>query len=237
MIDFKKIKLCIYFLIFTFSINAFTLDNSILRPKDYIQEILRIANMVQSTSDTSYKILGTTVADKCTVFLSEDMFLGSNGTNIYNSFIKHSEEFPNLMNGGQLNRICSKYSKNSVKNKALLWVIILTMMSHFESSCNINANTAGPNGTANGLYQLHKGREDKYDYDLNLCKENASKSYKLSNLCTLAMLEVQFEKQKGKLFSNKSYWDVLRKNGAAQKADDIYRTITRSSLCNPVNDL
>lgn len=121
----------------------------------------------------------------------------------------------------------------SLKEKATLWTLIVTVMAHFESSCSPEAKNKGPNGMALGLLQLHSGKEDKYDGEFNTCDKNASSSTSGTLKCALGMLETQLERTNGNLFDPKSYWDVLRPRGRARKADDIQRAIQGSSLCNP----
>jgi hypothetical protein len=201
---------------------------------DYLDEVADIANKIQLGQEMSYKIGGTTVADSCTVFLSKEMFLGDAGRDIFDTIKNKKASFPELMKGGSLSKYCSKYPRMQDDQKAMVWVMVLTMMAHFESSCSIKAKAKGPNGTAKGYYQLHSGKEQNYDGELDLCVKNASGNEKLSSKCALGMLERQLGKDNGQLFSPKSYWDVLRPAGEAKKADDIQRTLKKSSLCNPV---
>jgi hypothetical protein len=198
-----------------------------------IEEMADLGNRAQLQTNTSYQINKTTVDDECMTFLSADQFLGDTGRSIFQKITENSKQFPNLLKGGDINHYCSKYSSMGLKQKGLIWVTILTMMAQFESSCKIKAFAKGPNGRAQGYFQLHKGQEQKYSEDSKDCVKNASMNAKLSSACTLAMLDDQMEKSNGVLFSPKSYWDVLRPHGRAKKAALIARTISRSSLCNP----
>lgn len=200
---------------------------------DYMDEIAEIINQVQFSNDVSYTLGGAIVSDNCAVFMTKEMFLGENGRNVFETFMNNKASFPRLLDGGTLSKHCPRYKTMTANQKGMVWVMVLTMMAHFESSCNIKAHAKGPNGTAKGFYQLHAGKEQNYDQDMEMCVKNASFSGKSSNKCALAMLEVQLVKEDGQLFSKKSYWDVLRPNGAAKKADDIQRALSKSSLCNP----
>lgn len=196
------------------------------------EEFIDLINNMSLQNDVAYSIADTTVGDACVSLIDKNQVLGPVGKAIYSQFSQHEEVYANLVAGGALNKDCSKYSKMNVKQKGLVWVLILTVMAHFESTCGVNAHTKGPNGIAYGLYQLHKGSEDKYDGSFTECSKNASLDPALSSKCVLKMLDIQMKNQGGLLFSNKSYWDVLRPNGQAKRADDIQRAIQKSSYCN-----
>lgn len=197
-----------------------------------IDEFIKILNQVQLNKNTAYKISGTDVADNCVVILNRDHIKGEVGKAIYNEFINKSSDYPRLNHGGSLNNYCSKYKNMQTEEKAMVWVIVMTVMAHFESSCSPHAKIQGPNGIAYGFYQLHKGKETSYDGNTGACTQNASLNPIQSSKCTMGMLELQLQKQNGELFSPKSYWDVLRPKGQAKKADDIQRTLLNSSICN-----
>lgn len=202
--------------------------------QSYLKEEVDLINKLQIQQDTNYTLNGVTVADSCVSFMSESQMLGRDGQIIFKNFLSLSSELPLLYRGESLNKICPRYTNFEAREKATLWVIILTMMSHFESSCNPRAQAAGPNGVANGYYQLHKGQESAYDgANLTTCKNGSSSNPQISHQCALGMLEYQFEKQRGLLFSPDSYWDVLRPQGRSKKAGLIYRAIQKSSLCSP----
>ena len=212
---------------------GFSAHSQYLSYSDYMDEVAEIANRIQLGENTSYQIGGTNVSDTCVSFLTKEMFLGDSGRHIYEAFNQNIASFPELVKGGNISKYCSKYPQMKSNQKGMVWVMVLTMMAHFESSCSIKARAKGPNGTAKGFYQLHQGKEANYD-KLGMCAKNSSTSDKLSSKCALSMLERQMSRENGDLFSKKSYWDVLRPNGAARKADDIQRTLKKSSLCNPM---
>lgn len=201
----------------------------------YVIEFARILNQEQDRHDVSFKIGSTPVADSCITFIDENQFLGSAGFNIFKAMSEEGATlFPRLTQGGNISRYCRRYPAMNQNQKALVWVLLMTTVAHFESSCAITAKAKGPNGVANGFFQLHKGSEQNYDNKMGICVKNASMSEKLSSRCALAMLEYQYERTNGNLFSSDSYWDVLRPRGRAQRADDIQRALSRSTLCNPV---
>lgn len=199
---------------------------------DQIDEFIKILNQVQLNKNTAYKVSGTNVADSCVVLLNKEHIKGEVGKAIYTEFINRIDAYPRLNHGGTLNNYCSKYKNMPAEEKALVWVLVMTVMAHFESSCSPQAQIQGPNGTAYGFYQLHKGKEMDYERSSGNCLKNASLNPIQSSKCTMSMLELQLSKQNGELFSARSYWDVLRPKGQARKADDIQRTLLNSSLCN-----
>lgn len=200
----------------------------------YVYEITDMINRVQLESNTSYLIGKTAVSDKCVAFMSDKDFLGETGSSILRVITENGKNFPFLLKGGDIINYCRKYPGMTVRQKGLVWVAILTMMAHFESSCDGSAHAAGPNGTAQGLFQLHKGKEQNYTSAdaAARCLKNASLSAKQSSACTLAMLDRQLEKSGGKVFYDKSYWDVLRPHGSSQRAYQIAKAVSRTNFCN-----
>ena len=199
-----------------------------------VTEFTDIINRIQLEENTAYKVAQTSVSDSCQVFMDKDYFLGKMGKSIYTELTQNPEDYPFLLHGGTLNNYCPKYSKMSASKKASVWVLIMTVMAHFESSCADGAKAKGPNGTAYGYFQLHKGKEAGYLADSDACPTNSSTNAKLSTKCALAMLELQLRKTGGDLFNKRSYWDVLRPKGQSKKAHQISRAIGRYSVCNPV---
>lgn len=200
----------------------------------FITEFTNNINNVQFQYDVAYKLGTTPVADQCVSFMNEREFLGQAGQNIFKAITEEGEHlFPKLMGGGTLIRYCKRYPTMTPNQKALVWVLVLTAVAHFESSCVITAKAKGPNGQAHGYFQLHKGSEHNYDNKMGICVRNASTNEKQSSRCALAMLEYQYQRTNGNLFSSDSYWDVLRPRGRAQRADDIQRALSKSTLCNP----
>lgn len=204
--------------------------------KKYLEDYVDLINRLQLSKQTSYKVSNLTVENECVSFMNKDLVLGSVGKAIYNSIGSNSDLYPNLVWGGSISKYCSKYPKMALKQKALVWVMLMTAMAQFESSCQPTASAKGPNGTAYGLYQLHKGKEDDYNSGaIKACRKNASKDPIASTTCALMMIENQLEKSGGKLFYNESYWDVLRPNGQSGKAKLIAESLRQSTLCNPTS--
>lgn len=201
--------------------------------ENYVDEFTDLINHLQLAEETAYNLSGNSVADSCVALMNKNQIQGSIGVYISQVFSAHSAKLPHLLQGGKINSICPKYPSLSLMQKSQLWTLILATIAHFESSCNPTVPNKGPNGIAYGYYQLHKGKENTYDGNAQLCAVNASGDPKLASKCTLSMLEKQFVKENGILFSPKSYWDVLRPNGRSKKASLIRSAIMRSSICNP----
>lgn len=204
-----------------------------LRSDQYISELTDIINNIQLQEDTGYQIAQQVVSDKCVSFMNDQQFLGPNGKHIFKLLTEKSADYPNLLKGGNIARYCPAYPKMQLKNKSLVWVMILTMVAHFESSCDNKRSNKGPNGIANGYYQLHKGKEKNYTKSKTACPVNSSGKALQSSSCALAMIDDQLVRSNGVLFFDKSYWDVLRPDGSSQRAGQISKALTRSSLCNP----
>ncbi|MBC7421211.1 MAG: hypothetical protein H7328_10830 [Bdellovibrio sp.] len=200
---------------------------------NYSDEFADILNRVQLEQQSTYKVSITPVNDRCFVFLNKDNVEGPLGQAIKKEITQNPETYPFILHGGTLNNYCPKYSKLTAMQKTQIWVLIMTVMAHFESSCDLKSSARGPNGALYGYFQLHKGNENSYAGGHAACSRNASTDPKLSTRCALAMLEVQMRKSGGDLFSKNSYWDVLRPKGQSKKAHDISRAINRFSLCNP----
>ena len=210
-----------------------TEQNSSALIKYYVEEYANILNHVQLSNNTSYMLGQTAVSDSCISLINKDLILGRVGHSIYSELTKNSSLYPFLMEGGKIKNHCKNYSTMDNNQRAVVWLLVLTTMAHFESSCNSAAKAKGPNGTAYGYFQLHKGKEFLYAGAPFICPKNASLSPMQSSKCALGMLEKQMDRTTGELFSNKSYWEVLRPKGPADKAKHISKAIARSSLCNP----
>lgn len=219
--------------IFSFIFFSLSSQAQYFNYSDYMDEVAELANRIQLQQETAFSIGGTKVADQCVAFMNKEMFLGEMGRSIFEALKENKKSLPLLMKGGNIFKHCPKFPQMEEDQKMMVWVMLLTMMAHFESTCNIKAKAKGPNGTAKGFFQLHAGQEQNYD-ELGFCVKNASSDEKKSAKCVLGMLERQMDREKGQVFSQKSYWEVLRPGGPAQKADDIQRTLKKSSLCSPL---
>ncbi len=198
-------------------------------------EFTEIVNRLQLQKDITYKLGGLPMADACVSMMNQSQIIGKVGESIFKELTLNSELYSLLLEGGDVKRYCRKYPVLSINQKAFVWVLVLTTMAHFESSCSEKASARGPNGTAYGYFQLHKGKEDQYLRNSTACVKNASTNPAQSSRCTLGMLEKQMERSNRVLFYNKSYWEVLRPNGPADKAKLIAKALTAASLCNPTS--
>ena len=197
------------------------------------EEFADLFNQTQLEKNMSYQISSAVVSDECLIFLNKNDFLGPLGFTISKNFVEHNSSLRELVHGGEINNYCRNYSAMSLKQKSMVWVLVLAVVAHYESSCQVRARAKGPNGVANGLYQLHLGLEQDYDGGQGTCGKNASSNPVASSQCALGMLNYQMQKWNGHLFNNKSYWDVLRPNGASHRALDIKKALVHSNFCNP----
>ncbi len=221
------------FLLLTFLVQSVFANSDTSNDAIYA-EFANIINRVQLEKRTAYSLSKTAVADECAVFMDKDYFKGTLGKAIEKQMTQDPASYGYMLHGGTLNKYCRKYPEMTAKQKATVWVLIMTVIAHFESTCSPKAKAKGPNGTAYGYFQLHKGKEEFYDNSRNSCIRNASVDPVESTRCALGMIENQMQKSGGDLFSKSSYWDVLRPRGQARKADDIGKAIMKLNLCNPV---
>lgn len=199
----------------------------------YLEEFAEAVNRDQLSHNVSYPLSTAQVDDKCVALMDGKMIAGDVGKALSQIFLDNQEGLENLVSGGSVRaKYCPRYGKMTAKEKSIVWVFILTAMAHFESNCTRTASAQGPNGTAYGYFQLHRGQEDNYGGG-SFCKKGDAGKPAAASKCTLGMLEKQFENRQGELFSNKSYWDVLRPTGSSKKWSVIRRALMRSSLCNP----
>lgn len=200
----------------------------------YLEEFANAVNVSQLQADVSYRLSTSEISDQCVALMDGKLIAGDVGRAMSQIFLDNQVHFNQLVSGGSVKaKYCPSYGKMSAKEKSIVWVFILTAMAHFESSCNRTAAAKGPNGTAYGYYQLHRGQEHMYDGRNGICQKGDASKPAQASRCTLSMLEKQFENREGELFSNKSYWDVLRPNGSSKKWGIIKTALMRSSLCNP----
>lgn len=168
-------------------------------------------------------------AERCERFVSEEE-LGEWGRHVIKSLNRTS--FPQLYKGSaDLPKYCPHFNDMTDEEKDYVWLMTLTAMAFYESSCKPDASARGPNGTAFGLLQLHLGREQLY---ADGCEKNDSKKPTLNLSCGLSMLDKQLFKH-NRLFSQKSYWDVLRplnvQNRTNRKATGIAWSLQLLPIC------
>lgn len=140
-----------------------------------------------------------------------------------------NDKYANMLNNGprDIGEYCPNFRKMETEERKALNVLIMTAMAHYESSCNFREKAPGPNGTAAGLLQLHKGKEQNYSSG---CRKNDSATAERTLVCGLSMLNDQIERGE-KLFSASSYWEVLRPRGRSQKAKKIMAAIRKFPAC------
>lgn len=223
----KKITLSLVITAFAANAQASSLYED---AADFIDQI----NQEMMTVDTAYSLNGVAVHDNCQTFMDKNQVYGELGQYISRELYTNSKLYSEVIQSSAMTKSCPKYNELNLNQKVLIWTLTLATMAHFESSCSTSASATGPNGTAYGLYQLHKNKEAAYDKDLKICQNGSSGNPKKSSQCVLSMLNNQIKKT-GQLFSNKSYWDVLRPNGSSQKAKLIHQAIAKSSLCKKLS--
>jgi len=112
-------------------------------------------------------------------------------------------------------RLCPNFPQMTDDQKDSVFILKSTLHAFFESSCNpANELRSAPNGTAAGLFQLHKGKENRYSSG---CKAGDSKNPEGSIRCTLAMLDDIAYNGKN-IFSFDSHWAVNRPQDRGRKA-------------------
>lgn len=162
---------------------------------------------------------------RCESFADENR-LGQWATSIRQTFSQ--KDFANLVAGSQdIVRVCPTYSQMKPTDKANFWVLVLNAMAHYESTCDKSESAKGPNGTVAGLLQLHLGNERVYSRG---CANGDSATAEGTFRCALSMLDDQIRRDKS-LFSNKSYWDVLRPKAKSQRVPRIAKAISAYTPC------
>lgn len=166
-------------------------------------------------------------AEKCEKF-ADDGELNKWGA-VINKELNNPKYETMLHDGARdITKYCPRYPDMAVPDKKALNVLIITAMAHYESSCNYRVKAPGPNGTAAGLLQLHKGREHRYSSG---CQKNDSLNAERSLICGLSMLHDQLARGEN-LFSPRSYWEVLRPRGSSKRAHLIQSAIRKFPSCN-----
>lgn len=161
-------------------------------------------------------------AAQCSKFV-EDSKLSTWGKVMSQDFDKG--KYQALYSGPKdLVRLCPKYGEMTDSDKDALWALFGTMWVFYESSCKSSAKLGqarggrhgAPNGVANGILQLHKGKEARYSP--GNCKNGDSSDPVRSLRCGLSMLNDQIERGEN-LFSPRSYWSTLRPQNREIPAD------------------
>ncbi|MBS1971354.1 MAG: hypothetical protein JSU04_13685 [Bdellovibrionales bacterium] len=192
--------------------------NELRKSADGIEVDMNAATDVSQIIDKKY-------GDKCENFAG-DGELNKWGQAIEKEFDKDRHQ---ALYGGpsDVRRLCPKYDELNDEDKKGLWVLIISAMTHYESTCIVSESARGPHGTAAGLLQLHRGKEANYSSG---CRNGDSNTAERSIICGMSMLNDQIERGEP-LFSRKSYWDVLRPQGASQKSVRIQAVIGQYPAC------
>ncbi|WP_413288115.1 hypothetical protein [Bdellovibrio sp. HCB337] len=162
-----------------------------------------------------------------------DNFVGNGEVNAWGDVVNSElgkPKYQTLINQGprDIKEHCPNYDRMSIADRKGLVVLTMTAMAHYESSCNFRETATGPNGTAAGLLQLHKGKEGRYSSG---CRNGDSASAQRTLVCGLSMLNDQIVGRGERLFSSASYWEVLRPRGRSKKAKKIMAAITKYPAC------
>ncbi|HEY8270398.1 MAG TPA: hypothetical protein VIG33_05875 [Pseudobdellovibrionaceae bacterium] len=218
------------------------------RPTNSTFESIRIfaENLKESTRgalDIEYIFDKMHYSNKCDSFAADGEMnkwgntitneLRRNKGNISSSEEEDTRRYKPLLSQGpkDIKKYCTNFQAMTTPEREALYVLILTAMAHYESSCNFREKAPGPNGTAAGLLQLHKGREQKYSSG---CRRGDSARPERTLICGLSMLNDQIERGEN-LFSRDSYWEVLRPQGRSKKAGKIMAAIKKFPACGAMD--
>lgn len=168
------------------------------------------------------------LGQECSSFVSETG-LGKWGKSISKNL--NANDFAYLFEGtDDLRKVCPSYGSLKSSEKKIIWIAIINVMAIGESTCGTDPRmnrAQGPNGRLAGVIQLHSGKEQNYSGG---CNKGDSKTPETTLNCTLHMMDDQLRRD-GKLFSRKSYWDVLRPQGRGQKYLEIQKVVRGLSIC------
>lgn len=191
------------------------------------------AREIRNTVNTGYEAQSVAaVADK--MGWSDGCYKFANG-NSYGPWGKvvirelESNKYDELLRGtADLRELCPGYDSMNRDAKQSLWVTVITAMANHESSCRETPPLVkGPNGTLVGLMQLHLGKENQYTEN---CPRNGGRKAETSIVCAMNMMNSSVGKY-GDLFSNNSYWEVLRPNSRKKIYAEIKDAIKSHNLC------
>ncbi|MEK2646305.1 hypothetical protein [Bdellovibrio sp. BCCA] len=162
---------------------------------------------------------------KCENFVDDEK-MGAWAKDIRGIYL--SSDFKNLDEGARdIHRLCPTYSEMKPTDKANFWVLVINAMAHYESTCDKTETAKGPNGSLIGLLQLHHGKEGVYSKG---CSNGDGNTAQGTFRCALSMLNDQLRRDDN-LFSNKSYWDVLRPKAASKRVPRITKAIQTYTPC------
>lgn len=174
---------------------------------------------------------GTPDADwgkACGKFFDSQGNYGQYG-NMVNQSLDPSKNKSLFESSKDLDMICPGFAALGNDDKKKFWVWTLSATAYKESTCKEKgADSKGPNGTAAGLFQLHKGKEASYPTVGQKCRNGDSGNGNNSIQCTISMLSHYKEKSQG-LFvtSGKTYWATFRVDNAKVDKNSGMETCTR----------
>jgi len=174
------------------------------------------------------------ISDKMDYAPKCDNFVGNGEVNKWGAVVRKEldkNKYNLLLDKGpkDITQYCPNYPQMSEEDRKALFILTLTAMAHYESSCNFREKGVGPNGTTSGLLQLHKGHEARYSEG---CRNGDAETAERSLICGLSMLNDQIVSRGERLFSSGSYWEVLRPRGRSQKAKKIIAAIKKFPVCS-----
>ncbi len=193
--------------------------------KQISKELEQIEKTIDAKQEIAMAIQANKWAQACGQFTTKES-LGGWGQAIMNAVTL--EKTPFLIYGAKdFDKYCPLYGNLSVKNKQHVWVLVLTAMAFFESSCEPARSGVGPNGELMGLLQLHLDKEYQYSKG---CRKGDSRTARGNITCGLSMLNDQLARGEP-LFSPKSYWDVLIPQAKTKRALQIMTVLKHNGLC------
>lgn len=120
---------------------------------------------------------------------------------------EYSSQIGDLDRGIKIN---TKFKNYSQQNKIDFFIYYAAAVAMTESTCRPTQAAKGPNGTAIGLWQLHKGRTNNYAD--NVCGNFNETNGSLNVVCGLKMLNYYVKSNKNsdnKLFWDGNYWETM----------------------------
>jgi len=156
------------------------------------------------------------MANSCDSFVAEDN-IEKWGDEVLSSMSPSAT--PNLYKGAaDLKVQCPNFDNLTMKEKEYVWLLVLTSMANAESTCRTGgSNRNAPHGIAVGLFQFH----DWGPKNDPQCPRSSMRNAGASIDCALEMLDDQILRS-NRLFSNGSYWGVLRTKGDYIKRQKKY---------------
>lgn len=199
-------------------------NNSINSSNESLRRFVQNMNDISNGAMHVDKIVSDDYAPLCEKFVDNGQFKSLGKVVIQEV---HRPENSALYDGtSDLVAACPMYKSMSRAQKDGLWVLFTAGWTHRESSCDAHPREhSGPTkrGTKRavlaGILQLDKNHEGDYTYG-TLCENGDSSTPERSLRCSFSMLSGWIEKGNN-LFSNGSYWEVLRPNARVHKGQKV----------------